>query len=199
MMVKSVVIFGFGAAVGAISAYFVTKRMVENRCWNDYMGSRETEIKAEKSKNGVSKSENEAEDAEGVEKWAPSVSSGDLLAERNSTTALNEDLGYYSRPKKLDAGKKDVIDPYIIDEDQYASTDEYESEELDWWTAAKFATTENGGGVVPDVNGLVGIENILKIELSGEQYGYVRNEKLMRDYIIHINHDEPPIFLDDDD
>lgn len=202
MLVKDILIASIGCAVGAVASYFVTKRAVENRCWNDYMGQREASKKAEKASESEKSDKNAEKSGFEVDKWRPDVTSADLLAARNASTGVAFDNGYYGADgsaKKLDPGANYIVDePYIIDEDQYAESNEYESEELDWWTAAKFATTENGGGVVPDINELVGIDNVMRIEVSGESYGYVRNEKLKRDYVIHINNDEPPIFLEDD-
>lgn len=202
MIVRDLVMMSIGAAVGAVASYFVTKRIVENRCWNDYMTRREEEKRSGGASEGEKATDigaNGPENGENTDKWRPSVSSADLLAERNSAIRICEENEYGVHQKKLDPGANYIIEnPYLIDEDTYASSNDYESEELDWYTHGRFATTENGGGKVEELDALVGLHNVLEIERSGEQYGYVRNERLGRDYVIHINTDEPPIFLDND-
>ena len=181
MIVRDLVMMSIGAAVGAVASYFVTKRTIENRCWNDYMTRREEEKRSGGASEGEKATDigaNGPENGENTDKWRPSVSSADLLAERNSAIRICEENGYGIHQKKLDPGANYIIEnPYLIDEDTYAGSNDYESEELD---------------------ALVGLHNVLEIERSGEQYGYVRNERLGRDYVIHINTDEPPIFLDND-
>ena len=191
-----------GAAAGAVASYFVTKRVTENRCFADYMASRDEKKKEEalKSNNSANNYTNDDKNGVNVDNYKPSVSSKDLVADRNASNNICFDNGYREKPEKMVKSGKEDVAPYLIDADDYASSSDYESEEIDWWVNGRFATTENGGDVLEELDSLVGKANIEEIYNSGETYGYVRNEKLKRDYVVHINHsiDVPEIYADDD-
>lgn len=204
MTVKSVFIFAAGATVGAICSWYATKRVTETRCYNEYRA----DISEKNNAAAVTEPEmaDEATASDKTSKYTPTVTSAELMAARNEATRVTVSAGYIEKPEQtpLKPGeifnKKSNNRPYLISANEFAEESDYDSVEIEWYETGKFATFVDGGAKVEDVNNIIGISNLAIIASTGDTYGYVRDDSVKRDYVIHVNYDpdETPIFVDED-
>lgn len=172
---RDLIIFSFGAAIGAVVAYFYTKREVEKSLYEEYHKLAHPEEPEEKKNDDV------------VVKDTLDLERRRIEREENieRTASIIRDLNYNDEPDAQRAI------PYIIDSAD-AGSEGYSLCAINWWPNYNFATDEVDGGEIGDVYDLCGRDNILTIEQSGELVGYIRNDDLGVDYEVTICHGECP-------
>lgn len=204
MNVKTILIFAGGAAVGAVASFFITKKFVEDKCAKIYMDERLKKAKNEggepktdeKLENSGKNEENEAQKEENLDKWKPKVTSSDLLSARNDSAAIINDNGYSVQPAQPCKETGNPL-PYLIEEDDFGVSADYETDDITWWLAGGCATDMNYDKI-ENIDEIVGMANINALVDAHQLYGYVRNEALKKEYTIVLTDEDPPLFLEED-
>ena len=204
MNVKTILIFAGGAAVGAVASFFVTKKFVEDKCAKIYMDKRLDKVKdkAEEPKtdknleNSGKNEEKSAKKEENLDKWKPKVTSSDLLSARNDAVAIVSDNEYYVQPAQPCEETGNPL-PYLIEEDDFGVSADYETDDITWWLAGGCATDMNYDKI-ENIDEIVGMANINALVDAHQLYGYVRNEALKKEYTIVLTDEDPPLFLEED-
>jgi len=177
MTYKNLLYLSVGLAAGAASAWFLAKQHYKKKCWEEY-DKLVAETFGEDGEKDVVVVTNDLNDIPNEE------AEGKTRSEANK---MASDLEYTKGKVTVDPD----IDPYLISEDEYGSTN-YSLEKVTWYPHHRVMTDEVGAEVSdPEV---VGFDNLVAIDNDErlEGLGYVRNDRLGIDYEVTISYSDYP-------
>ena len=177
MTYRDCIFLSIGAAIGSIFAYVITKDSIEKKTWNAW-----------KDENGKNK---ESEEASIEKEPVSSEIDFDRMREEHmenikNTSNIIRSMGYSDNPEE------NIDTPYIISSHEVGDLG-YTMSVINWWPAYSIATDEIDGGEINDIFALVGKENVLTIEHTDENVGYIRDDSLGVDYQINIMYGDCPV------
>lgn len=200
MTAKTLVTFIFGAAVGAVGSYFVTKEALKTKTQMEINEMREyyKEQYGVKDKKPVDQSNDADADPDGI------VTTGE--DGKDIYTKLNTVVHDYHTESELVADEKkqekhamvsQYQKPYEITEDEYLNDKKWSHMEYNWYYHHKVMMNVSPDVeepyIVEDPIVQVGADNLEALEESGEGLIYVRNDNRGELYFISLCAGEPPI------
>lgn len=207
MNVKTLAVFIFGVAVGAVGSYFITKEAVKTKTQLEINEMREYY----KEQYGGIKKETKNDNGELVttgEDGKDIYNKIDMVAQDYH---IESDIVTDEKDKVAKTFKSQYQKPYEITEDEYLNDKKWAHMEYNWYYHQKVMmdmTPETGEPeVVDDPYVQVGADNLEALEESGDGLIYVRNDNRGELYFITLCAGEPPIdpetysspILDDDE
>lgn len=194
MTVKTLTAFVFGAVVGSVATYFVTREALKTQTQAEINEMREYY----KKQYGVA-------EPEVVEK-----DSGEIVTTgedgKDIYTKVNTVVHDYHTESALVTEEKEQVSkaivsqyqkPYEITEDEYTNDKKWAHYEYNWYYHQKVmmnvSPDEEEPYVVDDPYVQVGADNLEALEESGDGLIYVRNDNRGELYFISLCAGEPPI------
>lgn len=208
MNVKTLAVFIFGATVGAVGSYFITKEALKTKTqleineMRDYYKEQYGVKKEAPIKNDNGELVTTGEDGKDI------YNKIDMVARDYHTES---DIVTDEKDKVAKTIKSQYQKPYEITEDEYLNDKKWAHMEYNWYYHQKVMmdmTPETGEpAIVDDPYVQVGADMLEALEESGDGIIYVRNDNRGELYIITLCAGEPPIdpetysspILDDDD
>lgn len=181
-MIKEVLIFTAGAAIGAVSAYYLTKKAVESKYDGQLDAQRDYYIsKYEKPLKKAPKKEEE------LKSITPNLPGREVytkvIAESRERAKKEHEYVNYDRITAPEAPQDDepgdiFIIPYDRFEGENADT-EYDSQTLTWYEGDNMLTRPDDS--IVDIVEYIG-DNLKAFNGNDKEVIYVRNERHMVDY-----------------
>lgn len=168
---KDYFIFALGAAVGAVASYFYTKKKMEKEFFEETYATEHPEKDGEgrRGKDVVVTDTTGNFEATRKEAEERRQRAKDIAAENGYDSAVEEHEG-----------------PYIISEEDYAiGVLGYTNERINWYPHMGRATNEVDDEEV-DAKELCGMSNLIEIEKSETNYGYIRDDEHMKDIEVYV-------------
>lgn len=170
-ILSNVVMFAVGAAIGSAVTWKFVKTKYEQIAQEEidsvkeiYSKRAESEEQLEKLENGLKKT------IDNMQKQIDAYEHADVVRNAGYTN-------YAITERKV----IDVDRPYVIDQDEYDTLDDYESEELLYYSDKVLA--DYYGNIVDDVDDMVGLDNLkILIEDDDVDSVYIRNDARRFDY-----------------
>lgn len=170
-ILSNVVMFAVGAAIGSAVTWKFVKTKYEQIAQEEidsvketYSKRAESEAQLEKLEHGLKKT------IDDMQKQIDANEHADIIRNAGYTD-------YAITERKV----IDVDRPYVIDEDEYDTLDDYESEELLYYSDGVLA--DYYGDVVDDVDDMVGLDNLkVLVEDDDVDSVYIRNDARRFDY-----------------
>lgn len=175
-ILSNVVMFAVGAAIGSAVTWKFVKTKYEQIAQEEIDSVKETYSKRAESAEQLEKLEN------GLKK---TIDAMQKQIDANEHADIVRDSGYTNYA--ITERKVIEVDrPYVIDEDEYDTLDDYESEELLYYSDGVLA--DYYGDIVDDVDDLVGLDNLkILIEDDDVDSVYIRNDSRRFDYEILLD------------
>lgn len=176
-MLKEVIIFSAGAAIGAASVYFLLKKKFEERA--------HTEIDAIREYYAGTVNVVKPEKLESQKEAAPKSSVSGLPPMSAYKEALKKSkyVSYDKISSKADDSPQDDDpgDIYVIPEDKHISDEDYDTQSLVWYEGDNVLTRPDDS--IVDTHEYVGMSMLNSVFNTPEkEVVFVRNEKHMVDY-----------------
>lgn len=206
-MLKNVIIFSIGAAVGAAASYFYFKDKFkeeeERKAQEEIESIKKIFYDKEKElENVVQKTKKELSEAEFSFPEIPGFSKDrDEKEEEEDTKTYKSYANLYKKEEPKKHIKEDIPKthtypreglaekPYIIDEDTFATTGQFHSKETLYYYEDRGILTDENDIPVDDPGYLVGNDYMEKFDPTG--YVYVRNERAAADFEIVLCQEFP--------
>lgn len=210
MTVKTLATFIFGAAVGSVATYFLTKEAMKTNTQLEINEMREYY----KEKYGVKDVKKETPKADPNEIVTTGEDGKDIYTKLNTVVHdyhTESELVTEEREKTNKAVVSQYQKPYEITEDEYLNDKKWAHYEYIWHYHQKVmmnvSPDEGEPYIVEDPIVQVGADNLETLEESGEGLIYVRNDNRGELYFISLSANEPPVnpevyespLLDDDE
>ena len=168
-MLKNVLIFAAGAAIGSA----ITWKFVKTK----YEQIANEEIESVKEFFGRGKTEEESESKKYIEGFTDGLKEVEKICEENGYTN-------YSNTKKEEE-EMDIDAPYVIAPEEFGELDDYETETLTYYKDKVLA--DDWGNKIENVDDLVGEESLTHFGEYEEDSVYVRNDTTKTDYEILLD------------
>ena len=200
-MLKNVIIFGVGAAIGSFAAYFYAKKKYQKIADEEINSMKEYyEIKKEK-KPIVEVKSFQKEDV------IKTNSLSELQELYSSKHNADLDPGYYSSPYPFSEREDDhptdgsLEDPYTITADQFVNEKRNFEKETLLYFEGNGVLCEDTERIIEDIDSSIGRDNLDKFGEFEEDVMYIRNERLGIDYEVLLQHStyKPPYPTEDSD
>lgn len=175
-ILSNVVMFAVGAAVGSAVTWKFVKTKYERIAQEEIESVKETYSKRAESDEQLEKLENGLKKTiDNMQKQIDAYEHANLVRDSGYTN-------YAVTERKV----IDVDRPYVIDQDEYDTLDDYESEELLYYSDGVLA--DYYGDIVDDVDDMVGLDN-LKILMEDDDVDsvYIRNDSRRFDYEVLLD------------
>lgn len=175
-ILSNVVMFAVGAAIGSAVTWKFVKTKYEQIAQEEIDSVKETYSKRAESEEQLEKLENGLKKTiDNMQKQIDAYEHADLVRDAGYTN-------YAITERKV----IDVDRPYRIDQDEYDTLDDYESEELLYYSDGVLA--DYYGDIVDDVDDMVGLDN-LKILMEDDDVDsvYIRNDSRRFDYEVLLD------------
>lgn len=196
MTVKSLAVFIFGAAIGSVTTYFVTKEALKTKQQAEINEMREYY----KKQYGVEEPKKEQETRDPNEIVTTGEDGKDIYNKLNTVVHdyhTESELISEEKEKTTKAVVSQYQKPYEITEDEYTNDKKWAHYEYNWYYHHKVmmdvSPDEEEPYVIEDPYVQVGADNLETLEESGDGLIYVRNDNRGELYFITLCAGEPPI------
>ena len=171
-MIKNVLIFGAGAIIGSICSIQIVKERLKEDAELEISEMREyyrDKMKECKKEETITKEEEFEPIEEVIEK------------EEKQMEKIIQDKGYVNQKEEEVSNTYDI--PYVINEEDYGSEDDYDTEVLTYF--ADKVLVDEVDEIIEDMDTVVGLGNLsIFEEFEGAKTIYVRNEIYKTDFMI---------------
>lgn len=186
MNIKNILIFLAGAVVGGGAAYFVTKRLVEQKCDQEIQEVRDyysdPDRKTLKDIKEVDNAETDEEQEDIIEE-SPKPSSKPDLKKMAAKVRYDQYYGNSGNSDSDSVSKEEdeevLPDIEIIDENDFRCTNEYEKKALTYFMGDDTLMDDDDGEIIDDIQGCISHEALNRFV---EGVVYVRNNKTFTDF-----------------
>lgn len=171
-MIKNVLIFGAGAIIGSICSIQMVKERLKEDAEIEIAEMRayyRDKMKENKEEETITKEEEFEPIEEVIEK------------EEKQMEKIIQDKGYDNQKEEEVSNTYDI--PYVINEEDYGSEDDYDTEVLTYF--ADKVLVDEVDEIIEDMDTVVGLGNLsIFEEFEGAKTIYVRNEIYKTDFMI---------------
>lgn len=171
-MIKNVLIFGAGAIIGSICSIQMVKERLKEDAEIEIAEMRayyRDKMKENKEEETITKEEEFEPIEEVIEK------------EEKQMEKIIQDKGYVNQKEEEVSDAYDI--PYVINEEDYGSEDDYDTEVLTYF--ADKVLVDEVDEIIEDMDTVVGLGNLsIFEEFEGAKTIYVRNEIYKTDFMI---------------
>ena len=175
-ILSNVVMFAVGAAIGSAVTWKFVKTKYEQIAQEEIDSVKETYSKRAESDEQLEKLES------GLKKTIDNMQK-QIDAHEHADIVKNAGYTDYAITERKVI---EVDRPYVIDQDEYDTLDDYESEELLYYSDRVLA--DYYGNIVDDVDDMVGLDNLkILIEDDDVDCVYIRNDSRRFDYEVLLD------------